>query len=341
MQIYTVSHVHNESDIIESLCRYYTSFCDGMLIFDNSSRDNTKDIILRLKTEGLPVHLVNECDINNRARLGLTSAMARLAVDRFGADLIFPADADEFLFCAGGGNPRAVLETLDPTVEYHIPWRTFVFTQTPDDNSVFLPSYFTWRRKDEILPTYKAIASRDLIRRYNCHFAYSAHYLRTKPQVAAKDLSSLAFAHYPLRGVYHAMSKIILGEFSMSMIVDRNPGTGSQYTLGLEYIKEHGELTEDDVKRLSTEYAIPPALLTEPVQLAEDSLDISFAGDKLRLRYTDYARDRDNFFRTVFPEMVEGMARQTQKLRGKEKIVKAKFRQFRKWLLSILLNKKT
>jgi hypothetical protein len=334
--IYTFSLVHNESDIIESLCRYYTSFCDGMLIFDSNSKDDTKDIILRLKAEGLPVHLTNEWIGAGKPGFDSKDAMARLAIDRFGADLIMPVDADEFLFCAGGGNPRSVLETLDPEVEYHIPWSTFVFTQPPNDNSVFLPSYFTWRRKDEIAQYYKTTTSGELIRRYHCKFKTGNHCLHTRPRVDVKIPSSLAYAHYPLRGVYQAMSKIILGEFLMLTIIGRNPGTGFQYTLGLECIKEHGELTEDDVKRLSAEYSIPPSLLTEPVQLEEYSLDISFAGDKLRLRYTDYAQDRNNFFRIVFPEMVEGMTRQTQKPLTKGKKLEDEFRKFRTRLLSIL-----
>jgi hypothetical protein len=129
------------------------------------------------------------------------------------------------------------------------------------------------------------------------------------------------------------MSKIILGEFTMSMIVGRNPGTGFQYMVGLEYIKEHGELTEDDVKRLSSEYAIPPAMLTEPVRLVEDFLDVSFAGDKLRLRYTDYTRDRNDFFRTVFPEIDERIKRQTEKLN--KRWIKTGYK-LHKLLLSIL-----
>jgi hypothetical protein len=154
--------------------------------------------------------------------------------------------------------------------------------------------------------------------------------------VNVKNLSSLTYAHYPLRGVYQAMSKIILSEISLSMKPDRGKGEGFQFTKNLELIKRRGELTEDDVKRLSAEYAVHPERFTEPVQLVEEHLAISFAGDKLRLRYTDYAHDRNNFFRVVFSQIDEDIKQQTEKLRKKGKKLEDKFRKFRKWLLSIL-----
>jgi len=52
-KIYAVSMVKNESDIIESFCRYTLTFCDSMIIFDDESTDDTVSIINALIREGL------------------------------------------------------------------------------------------------------------------------------------------------------------------------------------------------------------------------------------------------------------------------------------------------
>ena len=55
-KIIATANVLNESDIIESFCRYTLTYCDALLISErNRSEDNTREIIEKLIDEGLPV----------------------------------------------------------------------------------------------------------------------------------------------------------------------------------------------------------------------------------------------------------------------------------------------
>jgi len=54
-KIFVVLATKNESDIIESYCRYNLTFCDGMIIYERQSSDNTNEIIRKLIAEGLPI----------------------------------------------------------------------------------------------------------------------------------------------------------------------------------------------------------------------------------------------------------------------------------------------
>ncbi|GHS96319.1 hypothetical protein AGMMS50276_14500 [Synergistales bacterium] len=326
MKIYAICRIHNESDIAESLCRYTLLFCDGIIIYDTYSTDNTKEIIQKMIAEGLPLYLMEEPESGYSAAI---NDMLRIAIERFHADLVLPVDADEFLFCQSGDNPRSVLEALEPETEYRIPWQTFVFTQSPNDNTRFLPTFFPYHREEEVVQTFKTVISRDLFQKYGCKFALGNHSILYPNQAAStvpvEDLSMLlAYAHYPLRGVYQAMSKCILFEYGLSMQIYRDYNKGFQYKEIFDAILQHGKLTIEEVKRFSIEYAlkVPTVQLEKPlseyVQLVEDPLVVSFDEGKLALRYTDYSEDENKFLRMVFSTTYGFILWQTDNLRRSE-----------------------
>jgi glycosyltransferase involved in cell wall biosynthesis len=304
MKIIAISTMLNESDIVESLCRYTLLFCDGIIIFDTFSTDNTKDIIQKLIDEGLPIYLVDLSILSNTFG-DIQNDMLCYAIQRFDADIIIPIDADEFLFCPDGKNPRTILETLDPQIEYRIPLRTFIFTQTPSGNTCFLPDFFPEHRVDEIQQYYKVVVSKHLCKTHNCILADGKHSLiYPKQQIPpVKNLDTLTYAHYPLRGIYHAMSKCLLSEFDLAMNWLNRESKGFQYQAAIDTIQKHGKLSVEDVKRLSIEYMITPpkkGTIAEHVKLINDPLKIPKRENKLTLRYTDYSKAEDKFFSTFF-----------------------------------------
>jgi hypothetical protein len=164
-KIIAVTPVRDESDIIESFCRYNLTYCDGMMIYERGSTDNTNEIIRKLIAEGLPIYLEDNPDVVFDTGNGsVKNPMAYRAINEYGADLVIPLDADEFLYHTDGINPRETLEALREDVEYQALWRTYVYEKEPDIELGFMPNNFTHYRNPALECHNKAFMSKFLIK---------------------------------------------------------------------------------------------------------------------------------------------------------------------------------
>lgn len=303
--------VQNDADIIESLCRYYCSFCDGILVTDDMSTDNTPDIIKSLAEEGLPVLITDKKDID----LGLGRANARLqqyhlAIDRYDADLILPIDADEFLVCADGGNPRPVLESLDEMIEYHIMRRNYICPREIQDDTLFFPS--ATDKYTELLSP-KAIIHRFLLKEkkaWPVAGSHSFNYPGDQPNIV--DMKILCYNHYPIRGVYQFMLKIMLGRLQYLMYPyydgDRHYNIAWHWKVFYDEIKKHSTISQEMLERYS-QYNASSVPNDNSGQLMERAFDTSFCHDKLKLRYTKYDSGKDYFLQILAAQLEKNLLR--------------------------------
>ena len=125
MKIIAISMVKNEMDIIESFVRHTLSFADELLICDHQSTDATRDILEKLRAEGLPLDIRTEYRAAH-VQAEVMSNFLREAAEERGADLIVPLDADEFLLPKTPGDVRASLEALSPEGVYSVNWQFYV-----------------------------------------------------------------------------------------------------------------------------------------------------------------------------------------------------------------------
>ena len=329
-KIFTVAQVRNENDIIESFCRYNLSYCDGMLIRDNGSSDNTKEIIQSLINEGLPIYWVEEKGQINRAKK---------AIDEFGADLIIPLDADEFLYHIDCINPRETLEMLQEDIEYQAIWRTYIYEKEPDIALGFMPNNFTHYRNPvmEDPAVYerhkKVIVSKYLIKECNAIFVVGSHFL-IYPENYANPINieicnKLVFAHFPIRSKAQVMKKVI-----PNWIYKWNGPGRIRYAYLKELdllqdgvifngIKSSGELKEENLSNFSINYAMfydCDKKNERRIKSIEDIENIkkelkeefiiynimntTFCSEKLNLIYTNYINDDNkSFFRATLSEI--------------------------------------
>ena len=107
MQIWGISTVRNEADIIELTVRHIISEgIDYLIIADNLSHDGTREILEGLAQE-LPITVVDDLDPAHRQSEKMT-ALAEQAVAG-GADWIVPIDADE-IWRSRNGTVRDAIE---------------------------------------------------------------------------------------------------------------------------------------------------------------------------------------------------------------------------------------
>jgi hypothetical protein len=327
-KIITTATVKNEADIIESFCRYNLSYCDGMLINDNGSGDGTKEIIQKLADEGLPIYLVT--GMNKQTRI-------QTAIDKYGADLIVPLDADEFLYHTDGINPRETLEAMREDAEYQFLWRTYLYEKEPDISLGFMPNNFTQYRNPEMENPKryerhkKVIASKYLIKDKQAAFANGAHFLKypegPTENVEIETHEKLVFAHFPIRSQTQAMRKGVsnwIYKCKCFPAFAQHREVLDLYQIGMIYneVKKTGELSPDKTRELSIDYAmlVDHGKNDEMVIIGREALEelkkelggdmvitgqmnTSFCEDKLAPRYTAYTFDDKIYMRILLNEI--------------------------------------
>jgi hypothetical protein len=340
-KIVAITKVKNESDIIESLCRYTVEYCDAILIYENDSIDNTREIIQKLIDEGLPIYFVD--DIKEGVKKGkikkLKIAMTQRAFDEFGADILLHFDADEFLSSTDSRNPRELLESLDETVEYRVKWRGYVYQGEPDNAEMFLPDRFEYYRNPKLDWQTKAIMSRYLYEVKQAKPGIANHFL-TYPRetfdagstqkdtidhyyrwevrnktVKMEVHENLVFAHYAIRSKAQLMSKAIPNWILQLTTADRE-GVAFPWKKIFDYIKQHGEISRNGVREHSLEYAVFPFEEASRVIseldgdiLIHGPLPTGFCRGNLKLKYTDYTDTGKTWIKTTLTEFEDALTK--------------------------------
>jgi glycosyltransferase involved in cell wall biosynthesis len=306
-KIIAVVKVQNDGDIIESLCRYYCSFCDGILVIDDMSSDDTPYILKSLVDEGLPVFIpdINKFPFGKVSRRRLFN----MAINHYNADLILPIDADEFLINVNGGNPRSVLELLDETVEYHIFRRNYICPKEIKNNMFF--SMNTDKYTELLSP--KAIAHCFLFKEKKAYPTTGGHFFNyTINPPETENIMTLCYNHYPVRNTYQFMLKIILGWVNYLTYPyhdgDRHYGMAWHWKTFYEEIKKHGIITREMLERFSV-YSSTSIPDDNNYPLMEKSFDTSFCNDKIKLRYTNYDKEKDYFIPILTTQLETNLLR--------------------------------
>jgi len=321
--IFTIVNVKNESDIVESFCRYNLTYCDGMLIWDDGSSDNTRGIIQKLIDEGLPIHLVFQDDTEMSIETA-KSKLANMAFNDYKADLVVPLDCDEFLYHINGINPRESLENLAEGIEYQIPWRTYVYDKEPDLNIGFVPNNFTYYRNPTLESAQghpgKTLMSKRLKDDRQADYITGAHWLvypqQHQGKVSIQNPDNLVIAHFPIRSQIQNLIKVIpfwISIWSRAWRADRESIDKHQLGMMFNELKKKGEVSAEVLKQRSIEYSLFSLGNSDEIRALMDklgneitvdgSMDTSYCQDKLVLHYTDYNEGNKTFLQATMKQI--------------------------------------
>lgn len=96
--LYMTLLVKNEEDIIRENILFHKSLgVDGFIVTDNNSSDNTVKILEELKNSGIPIEIIHEPEITYYQNIWV-DRMIKIARDKYKADWVINADADEFWY---------------------------------------------------------------------------------------------------------------------------------------------------------------------------------------------------------------------------------------------------
>jgi len=287
-QIFSVSMVKNEMDVIESFVRYHINIFEGMIFLDDGSSDKTVMILNLLKKEGLPIFIFKNKDVEFNFTQKINQILL-IALEQFNADIIVPLDADEFLISSMKGNPRSILDKIKFPNYILIKWKTFVPNFDKNIDEKFIPSQITYARDDVHETFHKAILPRELVEKYDVKLVNGSHDIKYDPKYedSIKMIydTDLRMAHYPIRSKEQTISKIVVGWINELHRLDRKDGENFHWEKIFNKIKKDEKIDDENVVNFAKKFALREDNLQ--VNIHEDPIDLTFCSN-LDIIYTDY-----------------------------------------------------
>ena len=212
-RIVAISMVKNEADIIESFVRHALLIADCLLVVDHDSTDDTEEILAQLQGEGLPLEISGYAGAGHDQAEVMTGLMYR-AIEEYGADIVIPLDADEFLVSPSGGSAyvRRILQGLPVTGVYQCRWFRYELVAPEESQEDYLLSRPARRSLKQDFPS-KAIVGRIPVQELRPSLMQGNHALRlpryegTFMVVKAEELPDVHLAHFPFRSREQILSK--------------------------------------------------------------------------------------------------------------------------------------
>lgn len=286
-----ISMVKNEADIVEAFVRHNLRFLDHLIVLDDHSADSTLDILRSLAAEGLPLTLVGVREPDPMFKQAQsTTSLAYEAFGKYGADHVFPLDADEFLRAPSKQALVSALAQADSEV-MHLSWVTYV----PDTVTSFdhpLQS-LRWRVEADKPALPKIAISKRAMAAKNWRIGRGNHvFYRQQGKdlhwSTGQALSGVELAHLPFRSPEQLTAKAAVGWLARKLSYGPKATASSNSWHFRELfgrIMAGHSITQTDVRNYAIGIYALGHLATEEdlarVRLIEDPI-----GEAMPLRYT-------------------------------------------------------
>ena len=307
-----LSAVRDEQDILERFVRHTLGCVDGMLIINHEGSDASRDILVSLFNEGLPLCFLNTRELGFHQSGWLTD-LAAAAANRLGAQVIIPLDADEFLQRPDGGDVRDYLSTISRDDVRLISWRSYIPLESASNDEPDILRRITSRlavspRIQKVLVGGR-VAAQDSFR-----IGYGSHevIVGVKKVECSRD-RQLILAHFPVRSVAQFVAKVAVARITIPLVPERSPNSGIHYEWLRSSTSISLSMSSADLRRAAIQYGSADdsrqeVLVLDPVLIRGGALKYSDGrpGDPVA-RIEKIARD----LATQRPDNLNGSPMQT------------------------------
>jgi glycosyltransferase involved in cell wall biosynthesis len=198
----SIALVKDEADIIEFTLRRMAQHVDWMIVADNGSTDETREILDEL-ARTLPLTVLDDPDPAHYQSRKVTALAASAA--RMGADWVIAHDADEVWY-SPFGQVADVLEELDAAIVAAPIYNHRATAKDPADPSPLMQ--MGWREQHR-LPLHK-VACRTVIPVHIAEGNHHAHY------PAPTVYGDLVVRHFPYRSAEQFVRKVRNGAAALA-----------------------------------------------------------------------------------------------------------------------------
>ena len=206
-----IAMVKDEADVIEAFVRHNLGFMDAMVIVDNDSVDGTREILVQLRQEGLPIILFDD-PVVAHFQAEIVTALYRKVVPKFKPRFVFLLDADEFIVASSREALHLQLCAMRPGTQGQYYWRTYIPAPTGPEGDTSDPLRSITHRKvaedhwtKSVIVTDSKIDTKLKIQQGGHDVKYAGRSLRTV------KLRGVVLAHFPVRTVDQITAKALVG----------------------------------------------------------------------------------------------------------------------------------
>jgi SAM-dependent methyltransferase len=243
-----IAMAKNEADVIEAFVRHNLGFMDALVIVDNDSTDGTREILVQLQQEGLPIILFDD-PVVGYFMAEIVTAVYRKVVPKFKPRFVFLLDPDEFIVASSREALYAQLRAMRPGTQAQYCWRTYIPAPTGPEGDASDPLRSITHRKVVEHPWWKAVIVTDPKIDMKLKIKQGSHGVRYAGRSLRKvKLRDVAIAHFPVRSVDQITGKILVGWIAMLERNRRRLDVGLAYHWKALYeriIRGTGLTTED------------------------------------------------------------------------------------------------
>jgi glycosyltransferase involved in cell wall biosynthesis len=270
----------NEADIIECFVRHNLKYLDALVVVDHGSTDQTRNVLLSLKAEGMPLIVLGQNEpafFQGHAQ----TTLGRQFIKELEADFCFPLDADEFLTAPSREVLEASLMSLPPGTFGRIPWRNYVPSLGGEAISHPLLRV-TERAVSKGVPTAKVILSRvfcdsrQLVVSLGNHAVVGINDDGTKWTPPHGACPGITLGHLPVRSGAQLTSKVLIGWLAHRLTAVETPN-GTQYP-GWHWhemfnrVIRDGELSYEQAREFAIEFYITKQNGVQEPKMVNDPL---------------------------------------------------------------------
>lgn len=203
--------VKNEADVIEAFVRHNLGFMDMLVIIDNDSADGTREILVQLQREGLPILLFDD-PVVAHFQAEIVTAVYRKVVPRFKPRFVFLLDADEFIVASSRAALYDRLRALRPGTQAQYCWRTYIPAPTGPEGDRSDPLRSITHRKASERPWWKPIIATQPKIDMKLQIQQGNHDVTLKNKsLPVVQLPDVVLAHFPVRSVDQLSGKVLSG----------------------------------------------------------------------------------------------------------------------------------
>lgn len=277
MQIAAISRVRNESDIIEAAVRHNLATVDRLLILNHGSTDSTPEILRALRSEGLPIEILEDPNFHVTQTEHMSKLLKKAAAE-YDAAWVVPLDADEFIITPPDMRFRDVLQNYDAADSVlEICWKTYV--PDPSDNPHELNPVIRMRHRlsAEAHPWSKVVVSGELIRSQDISLSEGNHQVLSNQKVWPTILlEDAALAHFPVRSAGQYALKLITAHmrYRPQPVMQQ----GFHHIRPYERLRTNYKEFSESIYELARQYAVPldqkfsPQTVSDPVRYLGENL---------------------------------------------------------------------
>ncbi len=257
LRITGVSVIKNEADIIETFVRHNLGYLDALVILENSSTDRSREILVQLVREGLPLVVMDDPELGHHQSEKLTD-LIQTAHRAFRPDWIIPLDADEFLNPAGGFGLAELLADLPEESVGQMEWRNYVPMPGDNLNEPDIIKRIRHRRTLEKPQYYKVVIPGSLIATNSIIVDFGNHAVRHRNgsyPFAHYIMNSLPLAHFPIRSSGQILTKAFISWLTELCKEDREIDGWHKEPMYRRFL-DNAPLTPEELRDAAMRYAL-------------------------------------------------------------------------------------